>query len=501
MRIVTSSLSSIAASAADRHCHHLCALITVLVLVLGLGIADAVADTLVVRTFRGPQAAKFQKSVVDDVLRDKNTVIPEARYTRAARKVKARGQSPRDIVKVCKELGASGVIAGRVQKRGARFLLKVTVIDCATGKELGSTEVRASRPPLIRAQTEELRGDLEPLLAKLGGAPGRGADEDRAVASKRDREDASSKAGKTGKQGRGEARADQSGEAASADKKDKGDEGQATRVAAITKSSERSAVPGIYVSAGLLGVSRNLTFDVRDGFTDPPLGFEGGLVPTVGIAAEVHPFVLAGKSGSLANLAITASFERVLKIESTLEYQPAGGGGLMEAVLPTSQSRLTLGVLYRHVLSSGISLFGALQYSRMAFEVDKGAAPAGVVVDIPNVVYQSLDPAIGGRYPINAKLGIGAEARVILMLDAGELQEETQYGVATALGFEGFAQVDYALLPRLALRAGVGLTRIGFSFEGTGAQTSNRDGDASTQDVLGATDQYLRLFLTAGYTF
>ena len=45
------------------------------------------------------------------------------------------------------------------------------------------------------------------------------------------------------------------------------------------------------------------------------------------------------------------------------------------------------------------------------------------------------------------------------------------------------------------------MTRIGFTFKGTGELSNNRDGDPSTRDVSGASDAYYGGALTGVYLF
>src|SRR5690606_41760216 len=63
-------------------------------------------------------------------------------------------------------------------------------------------------------------------------------------------------------------------------------------------------------------------------------------------------------------------------------------------------------LLYRHNFGDGprgLSLGLSVGYSRLSFVIDKAAAPEGVIVDVPNVVYSYLDPGASVRIPVRSE--------------------------------------------------------------------------------------------------
>jgi hypothetical protein len=82
-------------------------------------------------------------------------------------------------------------------------------------------------------------------------------------------------------------------------------------------------------------------------------------------------------------------------------------------------------------------------------------------------------------------------ARGLLMLDAGNIQTQAQYGQAKVTGVDASLGIEIMLGQRFAIRLAGEFALVGFSFTGNGQMSNNRDGDPSTKDVGGASDRYL----------
>ena len=122
-------------------------------------------------------------------------------------------------------------------------------------------------------------------------------------------------------------------------------------------------------------------------------------------------------------------------------------------------------------------------------------------VDIPDVDYAYVDPGVGIRYVLGPKMALGADVRYLYVTSTGSMSSTEQYGGASVSGFDLGGRFDYQVGAKLLVRATAGLVRIGFTFDGDGALTNNRDGDTTTVDVKGATDTYFGGTVTGVYLF
>jgi hypothetical protein len=249
--------------------------------------------------------------------------------------------------------------------------------------------------------------------------------------------------------------------------------------------------------AGGSVASRKLDFNVRDGVMNGPAAYEGPVVGGIYATGEIYPLAFQpGQSSLLRNLGVSFVFDRVLKLESAVDD---GMDGVVN--LPTSQTRYGLGARYRLNLGSSPtspSLVMGAGYNKLTFEIDRGAAP-GAIVDLPNTDYTYLDPGLTLRVPVGDKLAFTVDARLMLFLDAGEIQDPEQYGRAVVTGFDADAAADYRLSERFFVRVGLHLTAVGFDFKGTGEKT-DLNGDEQ-QDVGGAFDRYLGIYAALGFIY
>jgi hypothetical protein len=251
------------------------------------------------------------------------------------------------------------------------------------------------------------------------------------------------------------------------------------------------------VAAGLSVTARRLAFTPAAGAA-PVQGYRGNPVAGAVITADIYPLAFNKKNHSFTrNLGLTLMFDRVVKIQSRLEYDD--NGTTMTAVLGTTQQRYSAGLLYRMPFGDKLAVIGSLRYSRMSFAIDKAAAPPGVTVQIPNVDYAFVDPGLAVRYLAGPKLVVGGGAGVGAVLGTGEMQNPDQYGGASVLGLEVDACADYYLTPKIVIRADAKLTSFGFSFKGNGTMSDpNADG---TIDVPSGRDTYFGATATAAYQF
>jgi opacity protein-like surface antigen len=163
----------------------------------------------------------------------------------------------------------------------------------------------------------------------------------------------------------------------------------------------------------------------------------------------------------------------------------------------STEQRYSLGGVFRYPFGHAATapvVLASFSYTSQLFKI-------GGAVDAPDVKYSLLEPGLGLRYPLMAKLIFALDGRVMLARSTGQIQTVSQYGAASVLGFEGVAGFDYLVTRNLFARAAFRYETIGFTFKGTGDQALSRDGDAMTQDVTTARDNYLGGLVTIGYAY
>jgi hypothetical protein len=241
---------------------------------------------------------------------------------------------------------------------------------------------------------------------------------------------------------------------------------------------------------GLSVTMRRMSFAVTQALRATPPGYKGIPVAGAVIDATVYPLALGHTRGDqLKNLGIELIYDRVLKLSS---QDP-----MTRKVYSTIEQRFALHAVFRHTLGHSATppvVLGTLGFVRQSFNI------LGEV-DIPDVKYSILAPGAGIRFPLSAKLTLGADAKLLAILGTGQIGDPDKYGAASVLGFEGSAGADYQITPRIFARAALRIETIGFTFKGTGEQTNRRDGMPMSQDVFGARDTYFGGTATVGYLY
>jgi hypothetical protein len=230
-----------------------------------------------------------------------------------------------------------------------------------------------------------------------------------------------------------------------------------------------------------------------------PNGYSSS-VPVAGayIHGELYPFAFGAKRGFLSNFGLAFGLERSIILKSRLTVDD-GMGGTEELSFDTTQQRWGIGARYRLRFGSGQTapvLKLGLGYNRLSFEIDHGMTD----IDLPNVAYEYVDLIGTFKLPFSRKLALIAEAAWMVMLSTGQISEDAYYGDGSVVGLVGDAGVDIGFSDRLHLRGGVRYQRIAYDFDGTGVDSTDRDGDPD-QDVGGALDQYFGFYATLGYAF
>jgi hypothetical protein len=200
----------------------------------------------------------------------------------------------------------------------------------------------------------------------------------------------------------------------------------------------------------------------------------------------------------LASLGFAFRFDKVLGLQTAIE---AGGQQLLAA---TDQSSYNVGVRIRYRFSSvptqpTITLGAGL--GKLSFTVDDANLPAGLALDVPNTSYSFLDPGMSLRLAIHPRVHISAGGRLLLITNAGDVQEIDQYGAATITSYAVDTGLEFLATPNWRVRAIGSYTTVAMQFIGNGEQTYLRDGDPGDVDVLGANDRYLGGIVSVGYVY
>jgi hypothetical protein len=267
---------------------------------------------------------------------------------------------------------------------------------------------------------------------------------------------------------------------------DEGDEG-ADKLSVGERAIE--AIAGISFNA------RRMKFTYQPDLENHPPPYNG--VPVAGLILDVtvFPMAITHKNKSmLKNIGLTAMYDKVLLINS--KSDPDGPGGNAPVTLPTSQSRWSIGAVFRYPVSRMITVGGQLEYGKQSFTIRPAS---GVSPGIPNTAYSAIAPTVFARLTLG-KLIIGVDATYLAIGKAGQIENPDQYGKASKNGFEGQLAIDYMLKKFLFARVAFRGEAVGFSFDSPGAMATNRDMDPE-KDVFGASDKYFGGIATVGYLY
>jgi hypothetical protein len=255
--------------------------------------------------------------------------------------------------------------------------------------------------------------------------------------------------------------------------------------------------PGERAIDAVLGLSftmRRLAFGIRPGLLATPPAYKGNPLPGATIDATVYPLAIGhARADLLKNLGLNLTFDRAFKLttKDAKGMQYAGASG-----------RFGFGAVFRYAFGRSPTapvVLGSLGYSSQAFSITTSSSAN--MSGIPNVRYKSIEPGVGIRFPITPKIIANLDVKTMAMLDAGQIQAQTQYGTTDLLAFEGSIGADYLVTPNIFARAAFHAETIGMKFHGNGTLSNLRDNDPTTQDVLTARDNYFGGMVTVGYLY
>lgn len=509
-------------------------LLVLLLLLVGLGSAEAGSRRrVVILPFPGDKAAKFHKGVVRLVKRS-HTVVSERKWK--------GGTSAANVKRLARKLKVDGVIEGKIQKRRGDYILRFKIHAGTTGKVAGSMMTKSKVFKLDAKSTREIKDELIAAIDELDSIRGGGDDdEDRDEETADDGEDEGRRGRRRGF-GRGRVTARDRDERKPRERErerdrdadrdrdrdrddDDADDGGSRKGKARDRVAARSdddddevaatlsrksggrkvkmdrataLSPGnraIDAAFGLSLLGRRLAWK-NDGDLAPGAGLGQGRppsykgLPAPGALLDLTAYPLAfghNSDGMLKNLGVTAMYDQALLISS----KDADG-----TKLDTAMSRFAIGAVFRYPLGKGprATVVGAhLRFGSQKFEI------AGNV-DIPNVNYSIIDPGLFLRMPVGKKMFFNATASYLLISKTGDMQLMQNYGNASVNGIDTEVGGDYQLSSSIFARAALRFETIGHTFDGDGALTTGRDGDAE-QDVQGARDTYFGATVTLGYAY
>jgi hypothetical protein len=452
-------------------------LLTFLALVLPcLGPASAWAKKRVVVTHFDGKGDAAQKAVSDVVARDA-TVVSDATWKKAQKKLRVSGTSAPAVAKAAAEVQADGVVEGAVSRTGVEWGLTLTLFDGHTGQITDTLSIPLRSYKMDADARAAIARDLPPALAKLGAEP---------TVEVTAPEPAPAPSAPVDSERPPLAEAPPPVKTGGSD-----DQPETTVSAAGEGRYTRDLAADLEVGMGVLVRNLSFTYAPDLSVNQRPNGYSGSAVPSVLVSADVYPFAFGGSGGALAGLGFGGYFEKVLAIKSklgTTEYD-------------TSEMRFGGGLRWRFNFGSsatGPSLKLLVGYDRHQFSIDRGAMDLGFA----DTTYSIVDAGAAGRIPLGTpKVALVLAARYLQVLDAGEISTTNFYGSGSALGVDADLALEWTFLGRAVLRVGGRYQRFAFSFDGNGRLSNNRDGNPATQDVGGATDQYYGGYLTVGYVF
>ncbi len=508
--------------------------------------AEAERRRVVVLELEGPKGEKFHSGLVK-LIKKSHTVVPVDKWNETAEELGATRVNDKDIKKVAKKLKIDAVVFGKVDKRRDEYILQLKVRSGKTGEIVGNrVDVKAEEAKVTGSVKTDLQDELLPVISGVpanrgggGGGDDEGEGEDKPkgfgkkpkVVEEEEEEAEEPKPKKAkkpdpdtvaalkpkkvveeeeddaplpkpkkvkpsrteeeeGEEGEDEGRGRTKKVASSED--DVTEEGVEEEGEVEELDTAAALAPGeraVDLVAGLSLTQRSMKFNFESGLGDAPPPYTG--VPVAGgmIDATIYPLAIGHKrTGFVKNLGLTVMYDKVLRINSKQGDPPV--------TLPTSQSRFALGAAVRYPLGKA-TVTAAVRYGKQAFTISAAGAVAPAV---PSVSYTVIDPMLGVKYQIGARLVLNVNLGFMLITNTGAIQDNMSYGAATVSGIEGEAGIDYLITDKVFVRAAARFSTIGFTFKGTGDLSNNRDGDAE-QDVFGARDTYLGGALTAGFLY
>lgn len=425
--------------------------------------------------------------------------------------------------KLVARLGVVAVVDGKVSKAGGKRFLHLGIHrrgkpEAGFTMEFTSTSSKAFRRGVREQVEDKLSGagddtdEEEPAprvadhAADDEAARKARADEDEAAERKRKAQAQEDEEAQATERKR-KARADDDAAAERKRRTARDDDRKPRRVAADDdrasvrrrrgrdRSGEAPALPALRVDAGGAVAQRQLAWDIRTGLTQVPPRVVT-YAASGRVDGEVYPLALAGdRSSALAGLGLAAAYDRTFGLSIKIPNQSVRA--------PIRQSHYAIGARYRLAFGEASSASFGLDYARREYIADRQNLGAATL-DTPDFDYAAVSPSAALHVPVVDPVAAFASADGLVVFEAGGVTRNAGYGPATVYGYEGAAGADIAITPQIGVRVALEFSQILFKFTPratTPTMANNRDGDPSTQDIMGATDRSIGGTVTLGITY
>lgn len=533
------------------------AIVAVVALVLGTGVATADRKRLVVLDFEGDDAAKIQTSFVK-FLKKSHTVISMEKWDSAAGELGATKITEKNVKKVARKLKIDGVISGNVEKRRDEYIIRIKLRAGSSGAMVGNQVNAKTDAPKLSKQAkgdirDELFGQIDDLESvrgggeaeedteeeevekpsKFGGKQMKEEEEDEKPAKLSKKEEAAKKKAEELAKKEEEKRQREAEKQAKEDEKKRKDAEKAALAAKKDKEEEEEAEEEEEEDPLPKPKKGKKTAKVDD----DEEGIEEELEPTGGMDRTTA--LSPGNRAVDAVVGVSMNMRRMsFSYDPTIGQRPAGykgkmvpGGFFDMAVYPlalghkrkdmlknigatfmydqvllvkskdaagkelkSAQVRYAFGVQFRYPFNRSASSPVIGARLRYGQQSFRIAQPS----PLPSVTYSMIEPGLFFRMPLmKNKLVLDANVAFLAITNTGQIQDNEKYGGATVSGFETNLGADYHLGQALFLRGLVNFQTIGYSFKQNGMLPTPTD----NMKVSGARDSYYGLVVSAGYLF
>jgi hypothetical protein len=211
----------------------------------------------------------------------------------------------------------------------------------------------------------------------------------------------------------------------------------------------------IRLNAGAGFGRRGLDYEATGAAAPPPVGTAA---PSARVEAEAYPGAMSTLKGIAAGLGIYGEYDRTIGVSIKVPQS----GGKSAAI---EQSHYAIGARYR--VAFGTSTFAAgVGYAGRKYTADRGSLGT-TVLDMPDVRYKAIAPNAVARFAATPTVGVFFGATFLLLLDAGPIATNANFGFAKTLAFEGAGGADIEISKGYGLRIAAEVNQVGFSFKNT----------------------------------
>jgi len=153
------------------------AIVVLVALLLGAGVANADRKRLVVLDFEGDDAEKIQKSFVR-FLKKSHTVVSIDKWNTAADELGATKINEKNVKKVAKKLKIDGVITANIEKRRDEYIIRIKLRSGTSGALVGGqVNAKTDAPKLSKTAKSDIKDELYGQIDGLESVRGGGGDE------------------------------------------------------------------------------------------------------------------------------------------------------------------------------------------------------------------------------------------------------------------------------------------------------------------------------------